>query len=80
MNGARPAPLPFKPTETRLREIEDRARRIAELDARERTLLTTWARMGSAEVHSPHYGLVAWSFGPGGLTVSKDSTPQGDHI
>lgn len=71
MNSARPAPLPFSPLPARLAEIEHRARRIAELDRRERDLLEAWAGMGSAEVHSPHYGRIVWNFGAGGLKFRK---------
>ncbi|MBP7604058.1 MAG: hypothetical protein KBA15_09035 [Spirochaetes bacterium] len=70
MNAARIPGHEFQPTPDRLREIEDRARRVRELDAREARLLETIARMGSWQVHSPHYGLVTWSFGPGGLSVA----------
>lgn len=74
MNSAKPAPLPFRPTESRMAEYDRMARRARELDAREAHLLETIATMGSWQVHSPHYGLVAWSFGPGGIAVNKDST------
>lgn len=76
MNSARPVPLPYQPTEDRMAEIEAQARRVRELDRRERDLLTAWARIGSAEVHSPFYGRLSWSFGAGGLAVNKDSTPS----
>jgi hypothetical protein len=75
MNAAKPVPLPFRPTEDRLREIDAQARRARELNRRERDLLTTWARMGSAEVHSPYMGRVVWSFGPHGLAVNQEVTP-----
>lgn len=80
MNAAKPVPLSFRPTETRMAEIDARARRVQELDAREAHLLETVARLGSWETHSPFLGRVAWDFGPGGLAVNKDVTPQGDHI
>ena len=35
MNAARPLPLPFRPTETRMAELEARARRARELDRRD---------------------------------------------
>jgi hypothetical protein len=80
MNSARPLPLPYQPTEDRMAEYDRMARRARELDRRERALLTAWARIGTAEVHSPFLGRVHWNFGRDGLVVNEDTTPQGDHI
>lgn len=76
MNAARPAPLPFTPTPDRLAEYDRMARRARELAARERALLSTWAAMGTVETHSPHYGLVAWDFGAGGLSVNAHNADE----
>lgn len=78
MNAARPLPLPFRPTETRMAELEARARRARELDRRERALLEAWAQLGSAEVHSPYVGRVTWDFGAGGLSVAHNADEIGE--
>lgn len=78
MNAAKPVPLPFRPTETRLREIDAQARRVRELDRREAHLLETIARLGTWTVHSPFMGAVRWTFGAGGLSVAHNADELGE--
>ncbi|MGV7929344.1 MAG: hypothetical protein AB2L13_10625 [Spirochaetota bacterium] len=75
MNSARIPGHEFRPTPSRLCEIEAQARRVAELDRRERVLLSVAAELGSWEAHSPFYGRVTWDFGANGLKV-QDSTGE----
>jgi len=60
-------------------ELEAQAFRAAELDARERALLAAWARIGTAEVHSPYVGRVTWCFGACGLSVAHNADELGEN-